>query len=398
MMSLSTKICALTVFIGLASCSKKTDKEISTDELTLKFTVEAAPEWTALFKRSSGWFGGDGIFAIPLDGKDQSASQDSILFIFSDTMVGEIKEDSLQPGYTMINNSVMILEGTEPSPDKAHFLVNPDKQGKPVSLFVPATPKTGKDEYYWLGDGFVNHADNNLYIFGYRIRNTNDGSDFPFQEMGGTLISISRNSKYPFTDYKQYDLPFPSQLDDSLSTSFGAGVLINTAEAGASNPDGYIYVYGIRGKAKELVVARTKSEALTDFSAWQFRAGNDWTGDLKKATAVADSVSNELSVTPVGNNQYALVYQYNGIFPEIMLQAGSSPAGPFGPRQKVWNTSADVHGGKKFSYNAKAHPAISKPGELLVSYNVNSFDFAREILREPNLYRPRFIRIIFNKP
>lgn len=291
-----------------------------------------------------------------------------------------------------------VAESSRDSPDKAHFLVNPDKQGKPVSLFVPATPKTGKDEYYWLGDGFVNHADNNLYIFGYRIRNTNDGSDFPFQEMGGTLISISRNSKYPFTDYKQYDLPFPSQLDDSLSTSFGAGVLINTAEAGASNPDGYIYVYGIRGKAKELVVARTKSEALTDFSAWQFRAGNDWTGDLKKATAVADSVSNELSVTPVGNNQYALVYQYNGIFPEIMLQAGSSPAGPFGPRQKVWNTSADVHGGKKFSYNAKAHPAISKPGELLVSYNVNSFDFAREILREPNLYRPRFIRIIFNKP
>ena len=396
-MSIPKKISALVVFVVLASCSRTTDKVVSENGPALEFTVEAAPEWTALFKRSSGWFGGDGIFAMPLDGKDQTAAGDSILFVFSDTMVGEIKGDSLQPGYTMINNSVMILEGAGPSPDKAHFLLNQNKEGKPASLFVPATPKTGKEDYYWLGDGFVNPADHTLYIFAYRIRNTNDGSNFPFQEMGGVLLSIPKNSPYPFTGYKQYDLPFPSQQEDSLSTSFGAGVLVNTAEAGAPSPDGYIYVYGVRGKAKELVVARAKAETFTDFSTWQFRAGNDWSGELKKASALADSVSNELSVTPVGNNQYALVYQYGGLLPDIMLQAGSSPAGPFGPRQKVWNTSDDVREGKLFSYNAKAHPALSKPGELLVSYNVNSFDFAHEIERQPNLYRPRFVRIIFKK-
>src|SRR5262249_55937426 len=154
---------------------------------------------------------------------------------------------------------------------------------------------------------------------------------------------------------------------------FGAGIFDNTAEAGVPDPDGYIYVYGIRGITKELVVARAKPEAFTDFSTWQFRAGSEWSGELKKATAVADSVSNEMSVSPIGNHQYALVYQLGGVLPEIMLQTGPSPAGPFGPRHEVYNTSNDVQGRKLFTYNAKAHPALSKPGELLVSYNVNSF-------------------------
>jgi hypothetical protein len=37
---------------------------------TLNYKVEEAPEWTALLKRSSGWFGGDDIFTIPLNGKE----------------------------------------------------------------------------------------------------------------------------------------------------------------------------------------------------------------------------------------------------------------------------------------------------------------------------------------
>jgi hypothetical protein len=33
---------------------------------------------------------------------------------------------------------------------------------------------------------------------------------------------------------------------------------------------------------------------------------------------------------------------------------------------------------------------------LLVSYNVNSFKFFDVIESKPNLYRPRFVRIIFD--
>ena len=62
--------------------------------LPFKFTAEAAPEWTRLFERTSGWFGADGIFSIPLSGidKNNNARNDSTLLLFSDTYIGEVKD------------------------------------------------------------------------------------------------------------------------------------------------------------------------------------------------------------------------------------------------------------------------------------------------------------------
>ena len=46
-----------------------------------------------------------------------------------------------------------------------------------------------------------------------------------------------------------------------------------------------------------------------------------------------------------------------------------------------------------YTYNAKAHPNLSKPGEILISYNVNSFDFLDDIVKHPYHLRPRFISV-----
>src|SRR5690606_36273750 len=158
---------------------------------------------------------------------------------------------------------------------------------------------------------------------------------------------------------------------------------------------GFLYVYGVQGKAKKLVADRVKPRNIEDFDSWEFYNGSDWSGEIAEVAAIADSVSNELSVVPIANGQFALIYQYGGIYPEIMMQVGPSPVGPFGPRQIIYRTSDEVDDPDLFTYNAKAHPAISKPGELLVSFNVNSFQFFDVIESKPNLYRPRFIRITF---
>lgn len=396
MLKLFRVACISAAFFSLLSCAKQAKEPASAAEIHYK--VEPASEWTALFKRTQGWFGGDGIFAIPFSGVDgQGNSKDSTLVVFSDTMVGDIRNGVLQPGFVMVNNSVMILQGKDADPPAARFLVS-SNENKPSSVFVPSTPRSGKDNYYWLGDGFVDHAaDSSLYIFAYRIKNTYDGSMFPFREEGGAVLIIPHGSKFPFADHRQLDLPFASQQEDSLSTSFGAGVLVNTAAAGSPAPDGYIYLYGVRGRAKELIAVRIKPGSLENFSSWEFRSGDGWSGDLKQATALSDSVSNELSVTPIGEDRYALIYQYGGIMPTICMQTGPTPYGPFGPRQKIWDTNADVHEKNLFTYNAKAHPALSKPGELLVSYNVNSFKFDEQIKQIPDLYRPRFIKIVFEE-
>ena len=390
-------LCYISILsFALLSCGgSKTEVKNDLVDSVISYSVVPAPEWTELFNRTTGWFGGDGIFAIPFSGVDSKPS-DSILFLFSDTMVGQIENGVLKPDYSMINNSVMVLQGKEASTSKARFLTNISSDRKSASLFVPTTPGVQKGDYYWLGDGFVNHAlDSSLYIFAYRIRNTNDNSAFPFREVGNSLIIIPKGSKYPFDGHRQINLTFAANAD-SLLTSFGVGILANTKAAGVANPDEYVYVYGIRGKSKELVAARIKGEQFENFDSWEFYNGKTWSTNFSEALSIADSVSNELSVTPLGNNKYALIYQYAGIMPTIYMQVGPSPVGPFGPRQKIWNTADDIKEKDLFTYNAKAHPAISKPGELLVSYNVNSFTFFEKIKQIPNLYRPRFVRIVFD--
>ncbi|MBT1707376.1 DUF4185 domain-containing protein [Fulvivirgaceae bacterium PWU5] len=382
---------ALAVAGVATSCQQKKEEQKETT-----YTVHAAPEWTTLFTRSQGWFGADGIYSIPLKGSDAGASGDTVLFVFSDTMFGQAGDTSQSgaPGLAMINNSVMLLTGNEPQEGNAKFIVGKNT----TSVFLPSTPKAQPGDYYWLGDGVVDHAaGDSLYIFGYLIHNTNDGSKFPFRHVGTTLLIYPPHTT-DFSKSKQVDLPLVSPSDDPAATAFGAGVYANTQASGAPDPDGYLYIYGVRGtNNKELMAARTRAGTLAKFSAWEFKTSSGWSKDLQSATALADSVSNEMSVSAIGNGQYALIYQLGGIFSEICMQIGSSPVGPFGPRKVIWNTSPELTEKDLFTYNAKAHPALSKPGELLISYNINSFNFLEQLKKTPNFYHPRFIKIVFDK-
>ncbi len=350
----------------------------------LNFTVEQDTVWTNLFKRTSGWFGGDGIYTIPL-------SSGKTLFIFSDTMIGKINSGKLEPGSVMVHNSVAYLRGEEPKPNRLIFFWDKTPSGKPESLFIPKTPATKKDDYLWLGSGFLNDANNFVYIFGYRIRNTGKAV-FGFAETGNLLIKFPANQKFPFKNHKQIDAPFFIE-DGNESGSFGAAILANTKNAGAKNADGYIYVYGVKGSKKEVLVARVLPNQFENFQAWEYWTGKTWSKNMKEARPVADKASNELSVTQLADGRYAMIFQVNGISTKTGLRLGESPVGPFGPIIEVWDCSKDLLNKNFFAYNAKAHPSLSGKNELLISYNINSFDFLNDLKTHPQLYRPRFIKL-----
>lgn len=81
----------------------------------------------------------------------------------------------------------------------------------------------------------------------------------------------------------------------------------------------------------------------------------------------------------------------------MAIQIGDSPVGPFGPMQKIWHTEEINEDEDFFTYNSKAHPHLSPAGSVLISYNVNSFDFSNDIVDKPHLYRPRFILLRLNE-
>lgn len=365
----------------------------NTDTTHLKFTVTEDEAWTGLFNRSKGWFGADGIFAIPLNGSDTYNAEDSIMFIFSDTMVGDIEDGKLRPGFKMVHNSVAYMKGARAENENIRFYYDKNKNDEPESLFIPNTPHTQKGDYYWLGDGFMNKSlNNNIYIFAYRMRNMSS-DDWSFTQVANTLIVLKAGSKPPFKDQRQIETPFLVQgKEETESASLGAGIFVNTKSAGAPDPDGYVYVYGVQGKAKNLIVARVLPENFEKFDTWRFWNGQSWSAGMDQAAHVTNDVSGELSVSPLPDGRYALVFQVGGMSNTVGLRLGLSPYGPFGPIIKLWDCKETQH--KNYiAYNAKAHPSLSKPGELLISYNVNAFDFINELKQNPNLYRPRFIKI-----
>jgi len=386
LISVAILSCLFTTAIAQEKNAKKTDLE------HLKYTLEEAPDWTNLFIRSSGWFGADGIYVLPADGARSKGARPNSksMFIFSDTMIGEIKDGHLQPGDKMPHNSVAYLDGDKPDPKNINFQWAKNSDGVPVPLFIPHTPSAQKQDYYWLGDGFVNTALNKTYIFAYRMRNLDVKSDWSFAQMAVDLIALPKGSKAPFTDQVQMETPL--HYNDNTG-SYGAGIFVNTKQAGAPAPDGYIYVYGIRGKEKNLVVSRVLPKDFEDFGKWRFWDGQAWNADKEKATYLTPNVSDELSLSPLPDGRYLLVFQLNGMSPDVAMRIGASPIGPFGPPIVIYK--AKVSNPHYFTYNAKAHPSLSKPGELLITYNQNSFDFWNQIKLNPNLYHPYFLRLKF---
>ncbi|WP_143962791.1 DUF4185 domain-containing protein [Litoribacter populi] len=362
-------------------------------ESSIKAT--SVSEWEEMLRNDNGWIGADGVYSVALNGveKPGKADETETLFWFSDTIIGEIKDDSLKSDWEMVHNSVGYMKGAVPDPSNIKFHWKNGDNGEASSMFEPST-KTEKGEYFWLGDGFFNHAvDSTIYIFAYEIINV-PGGVYPFDDVGVSLIALPKGSRPPFEEQRQLETPlFHKDSEGKGKVAFGISVLANTEGAGAPNPDGYIYVYGVRGPNKELLVARVKDLEFEEFSEWNYWNGAEWDSNIHKAAALTSRISNEMSVSFMEDGRVISVYQLDTNSPTVAIQVGQSPTGPFQPYKAIYETPEIYEDIDFYTYNAKAHPHLSKPGELLISYNVNSFDFMADIHAHPYHLRPRFINL-----
>lgn len=379
--------------VGIAQ-SSQTVPAPEADAFAGRVTVEPAPEWTALFDRAHGWTGADGIYSIPLGGVDAAGSAERTAFVFSDTFIGDVNADGTRAGGSLlVNNTVALLDGAAPDPDRIAFFWRRDG-GRPRAVFVPETPLAEPGDYYWLGDGFVNPAlGGATHLFALRVRSAG-GS---FEVVGGAFLTLPPGSRPPFDDAVQVDLPFYRPAQNGRGPmSWGSGVFVNTAAAGAPDPDGYVYIYGVEEPPfiKRLLAARVRPEDVLDFSRWRFFDGTGWSPDVEDAARLASRISNELSVTPLPDAGYALVFQLDTLGRDVAGRTAPTPVGPFGPVQPLYRTPEPDLLDDVFTYNAKAHPHLSAPGTLLISYNVNTFNFL-DHFAYADIYRPRFVRLRF---
>lgn len=398
----------------LSGSGEELSSSVRSDSLRIR--VERAPAWTNLFVRTRGWLAADGIFSVPRlerGGTRSDENLDRILLYFGDTVWGRTDGNGnrrARPGWTFLNNTVGTLARPEPDSSAARFYTGRADSGDTSdtgktrrAVFVPRTPEAENEHWYWLSGGFTDAA-GTTYVFADRMARLDEAEGpFNFRLDGVTLVAISPESRPPFPDHRQIETPlYRPPSEEAPEMHFGAGVHVED-DFGDSGLDQSgvtcVYVYGIRGAEKELVVARAPVEAFTDFSRWRYWDGARWQKAMGEAATLTDGVSDELSVTKIADGRYLLVYQKDGISAVTAARVAPAPAGPFGPERTLHTcpeAARDPEGLDLYCYNAKAHPALSSDGELIVTYNVNSFTGGLAALeRAPGYYRPRFLRLTF---
>lgn len=304
-----------------------------------------------------GWIAGDSTYSVQLpDGRT--------LWLFSDSFIGEVDNSGEPaPGMAMVHNALLTEDATGQ--------LTTHTSAGPESFF----PDPGPKSYYWVQDATV-VGKKELVVF--LSRNRQDGGPgiegFRWQRNAMATVSLP---DLEVTGIHE----FPSR-SGAPPIAWGAGVMTTPTQT---------YVYGVedRQQHKYLHLARVPAGKLTDRSAWRYRSGDGWSTDPGQSTRLTGTVANELSVSPYEDGYLMISSDTSEPFSDrINAWTSCSPWGPWRDEQTIYETPET--GGEHFTYNAHGHPELSEDGELLISYNVNTFDF-EELMGNPTLYRPKFI-------
>ncbi len=311
--------------------------------------VEKAVDFNQLFTRYSGWTGGDATYSVTLpDGRT--------LWLFGDSFIGTVNPDRSRPNGPFKRNAAMVQDG-----DQMTTL-----QGGPSAFVEPVEPGW----WYWPGHGIA-HGDT-LQVIYFGFKSTGGGAwDFAYASIDVATFSLP-----------DFQLLGIERKTSDPSTNFGACIL---------EEDGYLYLYGAEknGLSKYLHVARVAGQDLN--GEWEYFDGSNWTANAFSSARLFAHVSEQFSVFK-NNGRYFLLTQHHILGSEIYLYDSDKLYSGFGNKKLLYCTpeskQADL-----FTYNAFAHTQFLQNGELLVSYNVNTSDFAK-LYKDADSYRPFFVWVI----
>jgi len=343
-----------------------------------KLTAEPAVEWERLFSPTQGWLGSDCAYSVSL-------GDDRILWLYDDTFIGRIQEGK-RIGVAMVRNSIAIQKEQRPETAQVRFVWGRVGEKQP-SDFVKPPDGVG---WFWFGHGLVDRS--KLLLFLWQFEPSDAPSPFNFRLRASWLATVEN-----YTDesedwrFKFVRLPFFLQTKDQ-TVCFGNAVV----------SDGeWVFVYGIKEDKRRfplkrgLTIARVPTGRLDDFGAWRFYTKGSWDTDWQNAEDFGSDLGFEFTVGFVPSlNKFALVYSPADLSPVVKVRLSPTPFGrwsePFVAYEcPQWKWHPSV-----FCYAAKAHPSLSAPNELLVTYASNSSDF-RLLLEDARFYFPHFVRLRF---
>ena len=336
--------------------------------------VDARPDdaMNAKFTTTDGWIGGDGINSVPLP-------DDSILWIFGDTLVGRIR-DGKREDIAMVNNSFARQRGWGPDA-KVDLLLNRDANGIAKSYIVPEH----KPGYYWLWDGIV--LDGRLYVFTTRLTSPGTITAFDWKLMDQSLLVIENPLDDPaHWRVQQIDLPIGVFAHD-YEALWGFEVI---------QADDHVYIYGTtrqkNGDPRSLIVARVPPRELTDLTRWRFRTQSEWVSDPRLSAPLTTGVGTEGSITWLPDRERFIYIYSPPLDPNIQMQTAATPIGPWSEPVTIYTCPEVKWDPRIFCYAGKARLIPGTTDELLITYATNSFDMLPHITADARVYQPQFVR------
>ena len=340
--------------------------------------------------QGGGWVGGDGIFSTSLTDAQLpgSINENSVtLFTFQDSFVGNFGNYRTfsaaegyfrSPGFSMgmKNMAYMFLHGNTPDVRNVqyHYELNNDLSRKNEGGNI----LPGK---YWICDstplgGYV-------FTVGAQVGDngwSNGLHDFYIQKIDPETNEITMD---------ETAVLYKKEIDTDLPKGLEFEPLFEDGE--------YIYQYGKnKNEGDRMAVRRTTPQGYIDRSGWEYWDGSIWNTDPKRAVTISDhGVGGEFSVTYMGSGpfagKYIAVYTEGSIWGTVSCTMSDSITGPFRRMEAFTDTKSLFFAPERYqmylksykdsfnyyvqwNYNAKPQPAISKEGELLITYHFGLHD------------------------
>ncbi|MFG2497685.1 DUF4185 domain-containing protein [Streptomyces sp. NPDC048441] len=342
--------------------------------------------------RADDWTGGDGTHSVRLpDGR--------LLWLFSDTFLGQVHAPPNPAGQPhpwrdttapMVRNSGVVmsrsgtLERTLPAPlfpDPA-----PQQWRWPVAAKVePRSPGSSDDVVRVLL--WTRATGTGPWIYGVPTATEVATLSLPDLRVEG-IAKVS--DQQAVRDPDKRVLYGTTAVDDGDWTYVFGG---NDGKA-AARPASHAYV------------ARVPKGRLAEPGAWRYWDGGDWTASGKPRSVLGDGerkgVGSAFTVVRV-KGTYVLFTMAAGTegLTDVTSYWACSPTGPWhGPAKSFAPPLPKDAAARQdtAAYNPQAHPALSRNGRILLSYDVNWLDAApasaqANVSRNVSLYRPRFVSL-----
>jgi len=336
-------------------------------------------QWAAVSAGSNcaGWAGGDGISAVRL-----SATQ--VAWFFSDSYLGPAgPAQGFRRSSALIHNSVVIE--TDSGKSRRFTTLTGGNVcsltgSHPGSVVAPPRAPGRPSTRYWAADG--------LKVGGsvFQFYNRFSPGNVPYVPLGTVIarypvasLTAAGKATSGVTRPQLVSLPYYVPPGAASPIVWGNAVL----QQGQT-----VYVYGTllpstKAIGRQAYLARVPAAELADFGAWQFYAGSgQWAGAQQDAAPLmpavgAISFSSAFSVVSVGRRYWLIQADPIAGSQDIDAYPADEPWGPFGQTSGTVlyrdpGIGPDAAHDYRLLYEARAEPAVSPDGQVVISYNVNS--------------------------